>query len=298
MSGPGPRLSFEVTGAPPPPANVNPEIGVASVTPAYRRAIGATLTTGRDFTSADHATAPLVGIVNEAAVRRWFPDGRAVGKTVEMSGRRAIVGVIADVLQGDPRQPAAPQLFVPYAQRPTRAVWLVARTAADPRMLAPSMRAAVRRFAPDLAVSELTLLDELRAGANARPRFYAALLALFAVLALALAVTGIFGVMSYAIAERTREIGIRIALGAHPADVVRMIVGGAVGLALTGALIGLAGALALGRVIQNQLFGVDVLDLPTVGLVILLLLMSVAAASFLPARRAARLDPVSTLRRA
>ena len=111
-----------------------------------------------------------------------------------------------------------------------------------------------------------------------------------------IAVTGIFGVMSYTVAERAREIGIRLALGAQPATVVRMIVGKAVWLALAGAAIGLAGALAMSHVIRSQLFGIDVLDPPTLGLVTLLLLTSMAAASFLPARRAARLDPVRTLR--
>jgi putative ABC transport system permease protein len=295
LSGPGPRLGFSVDGAAP-PANVNPEIGVASITPDYLRAIGATLAAGRTFTNRDDADAPPVAIVNQAAVRRWFPDGQPIGKRVQMSGTREIVGVIADVQQGDPRQPVAPQLFVPFAQRPTRAVWLVVRTSANPSMVAPSLGATIRRFDANLAVSELTVLDRLRAGATSRPRFYAALLALFAAVALALAVTGIFGVMSYTVAERAREIGIRLALGAHPSSVVRMIVGKAVGLALAGAAIGLAGALALSHLIRNQLFGVDVLDPPTLGLVILFLLTSMAAASFLPARRAARLDPVRTLR--
>ena len=295
LSGPGPRLAFSVEGVPL-PMGVNPEIGVVSVTPGYRRAIGATLVTGRDFTNHDDASAPPVAIINEAAVRRWFPDGNPVGKQVQMSGTREVVGVMADVLQGDPRQPTAPQLFVPYAQRPARGISLIVRTAAQPHVLAPSVRDAIRRFDANLAVSESTVLSQLRTGAIARPRFYTGLLALFAVLALVLAATGIFGVMSYTVAARTREIGIRMALGAHPGSVVRMIVGRALGLALAGALIGVAGALAIGRVIRSQLFGVEILDPLTLSVVILILLTSVVGASVLPARRAARLDPVSTLR--
>ena len=295
LSGPGPRLSFSVTGVPS-PTGVNPEIGVVSVTPDYRRAIGATLVTGRDFTNHDGASAPSIAIINEAGVRRWFPDGKPVGKRVQMGGTREIVGVVTDMLQGDPRQPTAPQLFVPHAQRPTRTVWLIVRTAAQPEVLAPSVRDAIRRFDANLAVSEVTVLSQLRTGAIARPRFYTGLLALFAGLALVLAATGIFGVMSYTVAERTREIGIRMALGAHSGSVVRMIVGRAIGLALMGALIGVTGALAIGRIIRHQLFGVEVLDPLTLTVVILILLTSVVAASLLPARRAARLDPVSTLR--
>ena len=215
---------------------------------------------------------------------------------MQVSGTREIVGVVADILQGDPRQQTAPQLFVPYAQRSIRSVWVVLRTAGNPVVLAPSVRATIRRLDANLALSELTALDQLRAGVIARPRFYTVLLALFAAVALALAATGILGVMSYTVAERTREIGIRMALGARSADVLRMIVGRTVGLALTGVTIGLAAALAVGRVIQNQLFGVELVDPPTLGVVVLILLSSATAASYFPARRAARLDPGSTLR--
>jgi putative ABC transport system permease protein len=301
LRGPGPRLSFSVENAPPPPADVNPEIGVISVTSDYLETIGARLSMGRTLTDRDRGDAPMVAMMNEAAVRRWFPDGNPIGRRVRMNGVREIVGVIADVQQGDPSRAAAPQLYVPYAQRPVRAVWFVVRTVpvsdASALGLAPAIRATIGRFDTTLAVSEVTSLDELQSAAIARPRFYTALLTLFAVAALLLAATGIFGVMSYAVAERTREIGIRLALGAHAADVLRMIVGRALFLALTGAALGLAAALALTRVIRHQLFGVTALDPLTLLAVIAILVATVAAASFLPARRATRLDPAMTLRR-
>jgi predicted permease len=296
LSGPGQRLWFEVEGAPPPPRDVNPEIGFASVGPDYFRTIGAQLVRGRDFTSRDRADAPPVAIVNEAAIRRWFPNGNPIGMRVHVRGSREIVGVVADLLQGDPKQPPAPQLFVPFEQSPARAVWLVVRASGNPLALAAPVRGTFRRLDPDLAVSEATPLDRLRAGSVARPRFYTALLALFAAVALALAATGIFSVMSCAVAERTREIGIRMALGAQAFDVVRMIVGRSLALAVAGAGIGITMALWAGRVLQNLLFGVEPFDPPTLGAVVLILLASAAAAGYLPARRAARLDPASTLR--
>ena len=296
MSGPGPRLTFSVEGAPPPPPDVNPEIGVVSVTPDYFRTIGARLVLGRDFTDRDHDEAPAVAVINEAAVRRWFPDGNPIGKRVRMSGVREVVGVVADVLQGDPKGQTAPQLFLPNAQRPVRSVWIVFRTANTPVALAPSVRGVLQRLDANIAMSALVQLEQLHAGSIARPRFYTALLALFACIALVLAVTGVFGVMSHTVAERTREIGIRMALGAQPGDVLRQIVGRTLALALAGLVIGLVGAFAVGRVIQSQLFGVQLVDPPTLIVVGLILVSSASAASFLPARRAARLDPVTTLR--
>jgi len=235
-------------------------------------------------------------VINEAAVRRWFPDGNPIGKRVRMSGVREVVGVVADVLQGDPKGQTAPQLFLPNSQRPVRSVWIVFRTANTPVALAPSVRGVLQRLDANIAMSALVQLEQLHAGSIARPRFYTALLALFACIALVLAVTGVFGVMSHTVAERTREIGIRMALGAQPGDVLRQIVGRTLALALAGLVIGLVGAFAVGRVIQSQLFGVQLVDPPTLIVVGLILVSSASAASFLPARRAARLDPVTTLR--
>ena len=297
LSGLGSVVDFQVVGAPPPPPDVNAEIGRASVTPEYFTTIGAPLRRGRPFTAHDHSSSLPVAIVNEAAVRRWFKDRDPIGQQVEMSGvRREVVGVVADVRQRHPGQPVAPQLFTPYAQMTTRSVRFIVRSAGDPIALAPSIRAEIRALDPNLAVTDFTPLENLVAGSVARPRFYTSLLALFAGVALALAATGIFGVMSYAVAQRGREISIRMALGARASQVLRMIVGRAVGLAAAGAAIGILGAVFLGRVIQNQLFGVGILDPITLTVVVVVLIGSAAAASFLPARRAASLDPASALR--
>ena len=297
LSGQGGLVDFRVVGAPPPPPDVNQEIGIASITPEYFNAIGTPLRRGRGFTSHDHDKAPPVAIVNEAAVRRWFKDRDPLGQQVEMSGvRREVVGIVADVRQRHPGQPVAPQLFAPYAQRTSRTVRIVVRSATDPIALAPAIRAEIRALDPNLAVTDFTPLEQLVTRSVARPRFYTALLALFAGVALALAATGIFGVMSYAVAQRAREISIRMALGARAGQVLRMIVGRAVALAAAGAILGMVGAVAFGRLIQNQLFGVTLLDPFTLGTVVVVLIGSAVAASFLPARRAAALDPASALR--
>ena len=297
LSGRGALQDFAVDGAPPPPPDVNQEIAVASATPDYFRSIGAPLRRGRLFTDRDQSGAPFVALINEAGAHRWFPNQDPLGRGVNLSGRKyEIVGVVGDVLQRNPGEPAAPQLFMPYAQRSTRTVRIVVRAAGDPISLAPAIRSEVRALDPNLAITEFTPLDQLVARSVARPRFYTSLLALFAGVALALAATGIFGVMSYAVAQRAREISIRMALGAHVGDVLRMIVGRAIALAGAGLAIGIGAALVLGRVIRQQLFGVPLVDPVTLGAVVLVLLVSATVASLVPARRAAGLDPGTALR--
>ena len=190
-------------------------------------AVGTPLQRGRAIDDRDTAEAPRAAVINEAAVRRWFPDRDPIGRRVIMSGNPyVVVGIVGDILQRDPGGPVAPQLFASYAQRTSRSPRIVVRTQADPVALAPTIRTTVRALDPNLAIPEFTPLDQLVATAVARPRFYMSLLTLFAAVALALAATGIFGVMSYSVAQRSREIGIRIALGALARDVVWMIVGG------------------------------------------------------------------------
>ena len=290
-------VGFAVEGAPPPPPNVNPEIAVASTTADYFRAIGAQLRRGRPFTDQDHTEAPRVAIVNEAAVRRWFADKDPMGKRVNINGvSREVVGIVADVLQQSPADPAEPMLFVPFAQRTIRSVKIVVRATGDPVALATAIRTEIRALDPELAIADITPMTQLVVRSMARPRFYTSLLSLFAAVALVLAATGVFGVMSYAVAQRSREISIRLALGAVPGDVLRMIVGRALGLSATGIVVGLAAAFALGRFIQGQLFGVTLLDPVTLGSVALVLVASAALASFLPARRATKFDPARALR--
>jgi predicted permease len=297
LTGLGSIFNFTVEGAPPPPPNVNAEIAIASITPDYFRAIGTPLTRGRFFTESDHSDSPQVAIVNEAAVRRWFPQEDPLGKRVTVgSDIREIVGIVGDFRQHDPGREPVPQLFAPYAQFTTRTIRMVVRTSSDPLALTSTIRSAIRNIDPNLAIPAFTPLEELVSRSVARPRFYASLVMLFAGVALALAATGIFGVMSYTVAQRRREISIRMALGARTADVLRMIVGRALVLTGLGAIVGVTAAQVLGRVIQRQLFGVTLLDPLTIASVVLVLALSAVLASLLPARRAASVDPASVLR--
>ncbi|MPY87176.1 MAG: FtsX-like permease family protein [Luteitalea sp.] len=296
LSGGGLILAFNVESAPPPSSDVNREIRTARVTPDYFRAIGASLLRGRGFTDRDDEDAPRVVLINEAAMRHWFPGEDPIGRRVDMAGVREVVGVVADVLQYDPGRPVEPQLYTPFAQLMAGSVQLVVRTAGDPVALAPAIRAQVHAIDPNLPIAEITPLEQLVAQSVARPRLYASLLALFAGVGLALAATGIFGVMSYAVAQRAHEMSIRMALGARAGEVVRLIMGRAMALAAVGLAVGIAAALALGGALRSQLFGVSPVDPLTLGAVALLLGATAAAASYLPARRAASLDPVAALR--
>jgi putative ABC transport system permease protein len=297
LSGLGSIWNFTVEGAPPPPPDVNQEIAIASITPDYFRAMGTPLLRGRLLTAADDETGPPVAIINEAAVTRWFPGQDPLGRRVVVgNSTREVVGIVGNVLQRDPGQPAVPQLFAPHAQVTTRSIRFVVRASGDPIALAPAIRAELRSLDPNLAIAEFTPLEDLVTRSVARPRFYSELLLLFAIVALVLAATGIFGLMSYTVAQRTREISIRMALGARAGDMLRMVVSSAMTLAAIGAVLGIGAALALGHVIQKQLFGVGLLDPVTLGAVVLVLALSAAAASFLPARRASRLDPAAALR--
>ena len=310
LGGLGALNDFAVEGAPPPPPDVNQEIAVASATPDYFTAIGAPLRRGRLFTALDHAKAPPVAILNEAAVRRWFPDQDPIGRRVlSGGGPREVIGIVGNVLQRNPGQPAAPQMFLPFEQRTSATARFIVRAAGAPATrglrggvegnalaLAPAVREQIRALDPNLPIADVMPLNEMVSRSIARPRFYTSLLTLFAAVALALSATGIFGVMSYTVAQQSKEIGIRMALGARTADVLRGVVGRAVTLAAIGVAAGIVAALALGRVIRNQLFGVDVFDPITLASVVAVLMGTAVIASLWPARRAATVDPIAAFR--
>ncbi|MFO7654332.1 MAG: ADOP family duplicated permease, partial [Candidatus Krumholzibacteriia bacterium] len=299
FQGSGAILSFGIEGEEPPQPGEVQDIHVKLATPDYVRAIGSRLVSGRLFNAYDRQDAPMVVLVNEAAVRRWFPDGEAIGERITFGGEvwREVVGVVSDLKQFGPGEPAQPELFIPHGQAAGGGTMqVVVRTAGDPMALTGAIRRTIRSMDPNLPVDQFTPLEQVVAQSVAQARFYSTLLAIFAAVALALAGIGIFGVMSYTVAQRTREIGIRIALGAPVVDMRTAVVGQAMLLALAGLGIGLPGAFALTRVLQSQLYGVSPTDPVTFAVVALTLAGAAFIASYLPARRATRVDPMTALR--
>jgi putative ABC transport system permease protein len=288
---------FAVEGQAEVPAGLLPEIRVTTVTPQYFAAIGARLAAGRMFDGRDGPDAPPVVVMNRTAAERWFAGGAAAGRRVVLGGTTLeVVGIVHDVLQRQPSIPVEPEMYLPYTQNAVRTMRVVVRGPADAGALAARIRTEVRELDSQLPVENIEPLASVVSAATARPRFYTALLTIFAAVALALAAVGIFGVMSYTVAQRSREIGIRMALGADTGNVVGMVVRGAMKVAVAGILTGVAGALAAGGVLRSQLFGVEPTDPVTLAGVLLLLLSSAFLASYIPARRAARTQPTAALR--
>jgi putative ABC transport system permease protein len=302
--GPGWTSSYTIAGRERPAPGTEPEARVRPVWPGYFRAIGLPLLRGRDVTERDVMSAPGVVVVNEAFVRRHFPGQDPVGQRLERGGQWwpgqptsfEIVGVVADEPFLGVTTPAEPATYYPHAQFPMNEMWLVVRTGGDASELAPALRERIWRVDPELPVERLRTMRELLGASVAEPRFNAALLSIFALVALLLAAVGIYGVLSYTVAQRTGEIGVRIALGAARGRVVRQVVGQGVGVALVGIALGVAGAVGAGRLLESLLVGVSGQDPAVLGGVALLLALVALAAAWIPARRASRVEPVVALR--
>ncbi|HEY7183429.1 MAG TPA: ABC transporter permease, partial [Blastocatellia bacterium] len=280
-----------IEGSRPQPINTN------VISPNYFQTLGASLTQGREFTAQDTSDAPLVVIVNEAAAHRYWPGQEVIGKRI-VRGRRfaEIVGVVRNSkekgLTADPR----PALYLPLLQNYSPELTLHARTATPSQTLLAAVRREAHLLDPQLPLYNLGTLAQQKDGSLYTERLAAALLTLFGLLALSLAVVGIYGVLSYAVTERTREIGIRLALGARPRDMLKLVVGQGLILTLIGLVIGVGASFALTRLIAKLLFGVSATD-PLTFIVIPLLLAGVALlACWIPARRATRVDPLAALR--
>jgi len=291
---------FSIEGQPKPTRSA----GKPKIDAGYFKTMGIPLLAGRDFTAEDTAAAPQVAILSERIVREYIPGGprEALGRRVRFDDDgdwMAVVGVVADVRQLGLDRDVQPMLYVPYQQERgklfLRFVSFVARTS-TPERVAEGMRAEIRRVAPELSIAASRTMDEAIASSVAPPRFRMLLLVLFATAATLIATCGIYGLMAYAVAQRRREIGLRMALGADRREVLRLVLTHALRIVVVGVIVGLAGAAAVTRVLQRFLFGVTPTD-PIAFTAVTLLLMAVGLlAAWLPARRATRIDPWAALR--
>jgi putative ABC transport system permease protein len=293
---------FIVGDQPVPPRAELPSAAFTPATPGYFDALEIRLVRGRLFAPGDGPEAPTVAVVNESLARRFWPAGDALGQRLKQGWPedqepwREIVGVVADVKTDGVDQPTPLQAYLPYSQVPTGYGVIVARTGGDPGRLARPLEAAIHEVDPDLPVFDVRTLDQVLDRGVGTQRLTVALLSGFAFLALAMAAVGVFGVAGYSVAQRTRELGVRVALGADPGRVLRLVLGQELRVCAAGIALGAAGALALAGVMRSLLYGVPPRDPATLAAAATLLFAVTALACYLPARRAARVDPIEALR--
>jgi putative ABC transport system permease protein len=269
--------------------------------PGYFAALGIHLLQGRDFDEHDDPNAPGVAIINQTMARRLWPGESPLGKRVNWQGRTGawltVVGVIRDVRQWDWASEPANEMYRPLAQDAGwRAMSLVIRTSQEPLALAGAVQNQIWSLDKDLPVSHVTSMERVVSSATWQTRFWMSLLAGFAGIALLLAAVGVYGVVSYAIGQRTREIGIRMALGAHRRNVLGLVLRQSAAIAFVGALAGAAGAFALTHLMTRLLYEVSATDPAVFAIVAVLLTVVALTAAAVPAWRAARIDPVEALR--
>jgi predicted permease len=301
LTGGGSRQPFTVEGRPAPPVSEQPLAQTRYVSPDYFRAMGIPLRQGRAFEDRDREGAPQVVIISEAMARRFWPGENPVGKRLtasfhERQGPREIVGVVGDVKSRGLDDEAGATMYLPFRQAPRPWISFVARTASDPQGFVQPLSRAVYAADREQAISSVRTMEQVLTESLSGRRFNMTLLMTFAGLALALAAVGVYGVMNYSVMLRRRELGIRIALGARGLDVLRLVLGQGLALTLTGVGVGMAGAYALTRLMESLLYGVTATDFLTYGSVSGALILVGLLASFLPARRATKVDPMIALR--
>ena len=272
------------------------------MTPGYLQALGIRLERGRELNEQDNINAPLVMLVSERLAARFWPNQDPLGKRIKLGNAgddepwRTVIGVVRDVKQYGPDKPSEMAVYLPHAQNPVSSMSLVARTSGDPADMFATVRKTVQAFDPDQVPTNIATMDEVMIDSIQTRRFPMFVLGGFAALALVLAAIGIYGVMSYVVAQRTHEIGIRMALGARTGNVLRLIVGNALWLASVGILLGIVGSFGLTRLLRSLLFGVVPTDVSTFVVVCVSLFVVALVACYLPARRATKIDPLLALR--
>jgi putative ABC transport system permease protein len=288
---------FTILGRSASDAGTSPDAWYLPATPGFLGALGLPLLTGRDFSESDNAGALPVAIINQRIAREYFQRQDPLGQKINFRGiDRTIIGVAGNTTYSGLGIPADFQIYVPYAQGTFPGLHLAIRSVGDPLTLVETVRSAVREVGPEARATRISTMEQLLSQSIVAPRFYAWLLAVFGLAALILSAIGIFGVMSYSVSQRTREIGIRMAMGAERSDVLRMVIGHGLKLTLAGVAFGIAGALLLTRFLSSLLYDVRPSD-PATFIAVSLLLTGVAlAACYFPVRRAMRVDPLVALR--
>ncbi len=317
LSGRRTERDFTADDYTPPPMAKLSIVGMTTVSGEYLQAIGAMLVRGRYFTPQDGEGSAPVAIVTQGVAHQFWPGESPIGKRVKWGPRDSplpwmtVVGEVNDLKQDALDAPAAPQVFVPadqlaatmspeyqavYIPAALRAMFIAVRGRGNTSALATGLRAGVQQIDPQLALTDLRPLSEVVASSAAPNRFNMLLMGVFSIVALLLAAIGVYGVIAYSVAQRTQEIGIRMALGADAGAVARMVLSGGIRLAAMGIGVGVIGAALLAPLIRSLLFGVRPLDVPTFAAAVAVLLAIAAVASYVPARRAARVDPQTALR--
>jgi putative ABC transport system permease protein len=293
--------SFQIEGYVARTARDLPDNQSRQVTPGYFEALGIPLVRGRLLTDADTKDAPGAVVINRAMAKRYWPDGDPIGKRLKLNRSdtdwSTIVGIVGDVRSFGLDQPARAEMYFPHAQRRDSAgMAIVVRTGGDPTALAPTVRGALAELDAAQPIFDVRPMSELVARSLAQRRFALLLMLVFAGVALLLAAVGIYGVMSYTVAQRTQEIGIRVALGATPSSVLAMVLKDGMRLVTGGLVLGLAAALGLTRLLSSMLYGVATTDLLTYVAIAVVLAAVALVATVIPARRATRVDPMLALR--
>ncbi len=293
-------LSFSIEGRPPTLPGADLSANYRVISPDYFEAAGIPLLKGRVFAAQDAGKAPMVAIVDEAFARRHFTGEDPIGKGIDIGngtdGYFRVVGVVGSVHHEGLDATPGPTMYVPYMQDAFSGMWVLVRTTGTPSQFAGTARAVVRDIDPDLPAFSMAPLNEVVTDSVADRRFAMLLLGVFAAVAVFLAAVGLYGVVAYSVSQRTQEIGLRMAIGAEPRDVLRMVVGSGMRMALAGVVIGLAVALALTGLVASMLFGITPFD-PMSYLATATVLLGVSAlACYVPARRAMAVDPLVALR--
>jgi predicted permease len=269
------------------------------VMPSYFETLRIPVIAGRAFTDSDRAMTTSVAVVNEAMAKHFWPNENALGKRfhfIDEPKLREIVGIVPNTIVNNIGEDPQPLIYLPIMQEFSPFASLEVRTVGDPQSVVSSVRAQVQSLDPNLAITNVQTIGEVVDQGLWAPRMGAALLGLFGGLALILAAVGVYGVLSYSVAQQTHEIGIRMALGAQPLGVLKLVVGQGLKLAAAGLVVGLIGALVATRVLSSLLFNVSTHDPVTFIGVSLVLVATAALACYIPARRATRVDPIIALR--